>query len=154
MKDMKQVAAYLCCRYEAEHGERLDEMKLHKLMYLAQREKLIRSDEALFAGDFHGWRYGPVLPELREDYKQDALAKELPDLGEDQAIVDDVLAEYGDKDAWSLSRLSHGEISWKRSRVGVPPTENSDKTMPLDDIRADAERLRRRRAELDRLGLL
>ena len=41
MKDMKTVASYICNRYQREFGEKIDEMKLHKLMYFAQRESLI-----------------------------------------------------------------------------------------------------------------
>ena len=153
MKDAKTVAAYICTRYQAEYGQRIDEMKLHKLLYLAQREKLIEKDEALFEGDFYGWRFGPVLTAIREDYKNDAFAQ-VTDLGEDQELVDAVIAAYAQKDAWSLSRLTHGEISWKRSRKGVPPSENSDRVMPLSDIRDDADRMRKRRKTLDRYGLL
>lgn len=154
MKDVKTVAAYICARYEAAHGERIDEMKLHKLLYFAQRENLIEKDEPLFAGDFEGWRFGPVLTGIREIYSADAFEKTVPDLGEDQAVVDAVLAEYADKDAWSLSRLTHGEISWKRSRKGIPPSEKGSKLIPLDDIRDDADRLRKRRQTLGQYGLL
>ena len=153
MRDVKTVAAYICSRYEAERGERIDEMKLHKLLYFAQRENLIQKDEPLFEGDFYGWRFGPVVTAIRETYKNDAFEK-TADLGEDQRLVDDIIAEYGDKDAWSLSRLTHGEISWKRSRKGVAPSENSNNRMPLSDIRDDADRMRKRRQELDRYGLL
>ena len=153
MKDVKTVAAYICSRYEAVHGERIDEMKLHKLLYFAQRESLIERDEPLFEGDFYGWRFGPVVTAIRDVYRNDAF-EPVTDLGADQKLVDAVIAEYGDKDAWSLSRLTHGEISWKRSRVGVAPSENSSNLMPLSDIRADADRMRRRLQELDRYGLL
>ena len=153
MKDVKTVAAYICSRYEAEHGERIDEMKLHKLLYFAQRENLIEKDEALFQGDFYGWRFGPVLTAIRENYKNDDFEK-VTDLGEDQKLVDAVIDEYAGKDAWSLSRLTHGEISWKRSRKGVAPSENSNNLMPLTDIRDDADRMRKRRQTLDQYGLL
>lgn len=153
MKDVKTVAAYICSRYEAQYGERIDEMKLHKLLYFAQRENLIEKDEPLFDGEFQGWRFGPVVTDIRDAYKNDAFEK-VSELGEDQAIVDAVIDEYADKDAWSLSRLTHGEISWKRSRKGVPPSENSDRVMPLSDIRDDADRMRKRRKTLDQYGLL
>lgn len=156
MKDVKTVAAYICSRYAAKRGERIDEMKLHKLLYFAQRESLIVHNEPLFEGDFYGWRFGPVLTALRETYRNDAFDPQVDAaaLGGDKAIVDAVLEEYADKDSWSLSRLTHGEISWKRSRKGVAPSENSNNRIPLEDIRMDADRLRKRRAELERCGLL
>lgn len=37
-----QVAAYICHRYFEEFGARIDEMKLHKLLYFTQRECFIQ----------------------------------------------------------------------------------------------------------------
>ena len=152
MKDVKTVAAYICTRYQAERGERIDEMKLHKLLYLAQRESLIRTGEPLFAGDFYGWRFGPVLPQIRENYKNDNFQPVSDDaLGSDKATLDAVFESYAGKDSWSLSRLTHGEICWKKSRKGIAPNDSSNNRIPLADIRLDAERMRERREMLDRL---
>lgn len=147
MKDMMTVAAYIVDRYQREFDEKIDEMKLHKLMYFAQRESLIRTGEPLFQGDFYGWRFGPVLKELRTPYKEESFDAGVTDdtMGEDKAVLDEVFKAYAPKDAWSLSRLSHGEICWKRSRKGVAPSESSDNMIPLDDIRLDAQRMKDRR---------
>ena len=154
MHDMKTAAAYLCGRYEEAYGQKIDEMKLHKLMYFAQRESLILRDEPLFDAAFQGWRFGPVLPDLREVYKSGDFAPlaEL-DLGDDRAALDAVFDEYAEADSWNLSLLSHGEICWKRSRKGVAPHESSANPIPLEDIRMDADRMRKRRALLEQ-GLL
>lgn len=139
MKDMKTVASYIATRYQAEKGERIDEMKLQKLMYLAQRENLARTDEPLFEADIEGWRLGPVLPDLRTYYKEETLT-EVKELGEDQSVVDDVYNEYVGWDSLKLSRMTHGEISWRRSRKGIPPSASSNNPIPLEDIRLDAVR--------------
>ena len=68
-------------------------------------------------------------------------------------ILKKILEEYAGKDSWSLSRLTHGEISWKNSRIGIPEEENSDNPMRLEDIIADAERIKSRRKMLNGLGL-
>ena len=146
MKDVMSVAAYLCGSYENEYSEKIDEMKLQKLMYFAQRESLIVADTPLFEADFYGWRFGPVLKELRAPYKEASFAAVGDDaIGGDKATLDEVFKTYAPKDAWSLSRLSHGEICWKRSRKGVAPGESSDNMIPLDDIRMDAQRMKERR---------
>ena len=147
MNEMMTVAAYIYSRYQREFNEKIDEMKLHKLMYFAQRESLIRTDEPLFQGDFYGWRFGPVLKELRAPYKEESFASDVSDedMAADKKVLDEVFKAYAHKDAWSLSRLSHGEICWKRSRKGVSPYESSDNMIPLDDIRLDAQRMRERR---------
>lgn len=150
MKDAMTIASYICSRYEAEQGEHIDEMKLHKLLYLAQRESLIRKGEPLFAEDFYGWRFGPVLPQIRENYKNENF-KPISDeeLGDDKATLDAVFENYAAKDSWSLSRLTHGEICWKKSRKGIAPNESSNNLIPLADIRLDADRMRERRELLD-----
>ena len=154
MHDMKTAASYLCGRYEEAYGQKIDEMKLHKLMYFAQRESLIRTGEPLFAAEFQGWRFGPVLPALREVYKANDFAPlEELELGADQAALDAVFDEYAETDSWNLSLLSHGEICWKRSRKGIAPHESSSNPIPLEDIRADADRMQKRRALLEQ-GLL
>ena len=143
MKDLKTVASYLATRYQAEYGEKIDEMKLQKLTYLAQRESLIRTDEPLFDAEIQGWRLGPVLPDLRTYYKEQTLTEVRPEeLSEDErAALDAVYNEYADRESLSLSRMTHGEICWRKSRKGFRPSESSNVTIPLDDIRLDALRI-------------
>ena len=148
MKDMMTVAAYIYDRYQRDFDEKIDEMKLQKLMYFAQRESLIRTGEPLFEGDFYGWRFGPVLKELRTPYREDSFTAGVQDedMGDDKAVLDIIFRDYAPKDAWSLSRLSHGEICWRRSRKGIAPDESSDNLIPLEDICLDAQRMKERRA--------
>ena len=143
MKDLKTVASYLATRYQAEYGEKIDEMKLQKLAYLAQRESLVRTDEPLFDAEIQGWRLGPVLPDLRTYYKEETLTEVRPEeLSEDErAALDAVYDEYADRESLSLSRMTHGEICWRKSRKGFRPSESSNVTIPLDDIRLDALRI-------------
>lgn len=47
MLDVVKVASYISRRYEREYGSPIDEMKLHKLLYFAQRESLIQIDQPL-----------------------------------------------------------------------------------------------------------
>ena len=155
MRDAMTIASYICRRYEAEQGERIDEMKLHKLLYLAQRESLIRTGEPLFEEAFHGWRFGPVLPQIREHYKNNDFQPITDaELGDDKATLDAVFENYARKDSWSLTRLTHGEICWKKSRKGIAPNESSNNMIPLADIRLDAKRMKERRDMLDLDGQL
>lgn len=149
------VAACICGRYQETFGEKIDEMKLHKMLYFAQRESLIQTNEPLFDATFRGWKYGPVLKELRTPYQEGTL----PPVTEADAlalqpVLDKVFREFADKDSFSLSRLTHGEISWRRSRKGVPPAANSDNPISTEDIRLDAQRIRERQKQLAEHGLL
>ena len=67
------VAKALYDMYYEQSGVRMDEMKLHKLMYFAQRESLMYNNEPLFDGTFYGWKYGPVLKAVRSAYMSDTL---------------------------------------------------------------------------------
>ncbi|MBE6927476.1 MAG: DUF4065 domain-containing protein [Ruminococcaceae bacterium] len=156
MENIMQVSAYIYNRYKAEFGQRIDEMKLHKLLYLAQRESFIQNDKPLFNATFYGWKYGPILKEIHGAYQNDSFAAAIPKeiIARLVPIIDKVFSDYAEKSSWSLSRLTHGEISWKNSRVGVPQAANSDNAIKTEDIRQDAIRVRERREMLNQYGLL
>lgn len=61
MEDVLNVAAYISQRYFSEYSEQIDKMKLHELMYFAQRESLIQTGEPLFDAA----KYGPILKEIQ-----------------------------------------------------------------------------------------
>lgn len=155
MVNVIDAASYIFNRYRNENGCVIDEMKLHKLMYFAQRESLIQTGEPLFEATFYGWKYGPILKEIRVAYKNGSLVPVTAQaiLSELERVVNPVFEAYAEKDSWSLSRLTHGEISWKNSRRGISEEENSDNPISLDDIKIDAERVRSRRELLSQLGL-
>lgn len=150
MVDVVSIASYISERYRKEFGERIDEMKLHKLLYLTQRECLIQTGEPMFEATFHAWKYGPVLPEIRQLYKADALNGGLPKDMEEKykEVFDYVFAEYAHKRSIVLSNITHGDYSWSHAREGYGKYEDSDVPMLLDDIKKDADYFRRRRVML------
>ena len=78
------AANYLFNEYKSiSGGSLLDEMKLHKLLYLAQRESLAISGRPLFYESFEGWKFGPVSPDVRKVYSNSGI----------QAITNDVSPE-------------------------------------------------------------
>ena len=143
-----EAANYLARKYNASFNKTISEMLLHKLLYFAQRESFIEIDTPLFLDDFEGWRFGPVIPSIRLHYN--IIIQTMSDLEDIQAktILDKTFLRYGEKDAWSLSILSHGEESWKRSRAGLPEDRNGHNTIHIDDIRIDAQRVKKRRLML------
>lgn len=155
MEELMNVASYIFKRYADEFHAKIDEMKLHKLLYFAQRESLIQNRMPLFNEVFYGWKYGPILKEIRLAYRENLFYNSIPEkvVCRILAVMNKVFEEYAGKDSWSLSRLTHGEFSWKNAREGIPDSENSDNPMSLDDIRVDADRIRERREMLLQLGL-
>ena len=73
MEDVVKVASYICQRYQRQFGKRIDEMKLHKLLYFTQRESIIQTGQPIFEEHFEAWKYGPVLLSIRQLYKEDGV---------------------------------------------------------------------------------
>ena len=146
MEDVLNVAAYISQRYFSEYSEQIDKMKLHELMYFAQREALIQTGEPLFDATFYGYKYGFVLKEILDT----TLATPKDFTRDCSSILNEVFASYAKKDSWSLSRLARGETSWKNSRL----SENTDNLISLEDIRKDAERMKSRIQMLKKLGFI
>ena len=147
MVSVMTAASYVYYRYAKEFHSKIDEMKLHKLLYFAQRESIIQTDTPLFDASFYGWRFGPILKEIREAYSSDSFVRIINPATEKELlpIMDVVFQIYASKDSWSLSRLTHGETSWQKSRAGIPDTVNSDRKIDIADIRIDANRIKERR---------
>lgn len=155
MESVIRIASYIADRYQMVFGERLGEMKLHKLLYFAQRECLIQMGEPLFGEEIRAWKYGPVVPCVRSAYKYDRLC-EMPSEESQkkyQPVLDFVMKEYAPSGVWTLVSVSHGQKSWQRARVGYAEQEASDVLMKLEDIREDAEDAKARRSEVESLKM-
>lgn len=150
MVDVIKIASYICQRYQEEYGRRIDEMKLHKLLYFMQKECIVQTGEPMFPEILHAWKYGPVMPSIRQLYKEDRL-HDLPSektIGQYQPVFDEVFRRLAGSKPLTLVSISHGEESWKRARVGYGKYDSSDVPMKLEDIREDAERYKERVAKL------
>jgi len=138
------VAQYIFTEYYKMSDSVIDEMKLHKLLYLAQRESLAITNEPLFNAQFEGWKYGPVCRDVRNAYTGEGMyddnIKELNP--EEKYIVKNVIIQYGAFESWKLSELSHKETSWRKSRIGIPNGQNGKRIIKLEDIREDAKKIR------------
>lgn len=144
MERILDVAQYIFDEYKVQSGEVIDEMKLHKLLYFAQRENLAITNTKLFEENFEAWKYGPVSREIRMHYTPDGIYyKNQKEISAESAyIVKNVILQYGALASWKLSQLSHEEFSWKNARKGIAEGENGDGEMAIDDIRQDAKKVR------------
>lgn len=153
MVSVAKAASYIFKRYMEEKGTCIDEMKLHKLLYLSQRESIIMTGEPMFDASFEAWKYGPVVVEVRDLYRKDALNETLTEaeLEVYKPVFDYVFVNYADKDSWSLSILTHSETSWQNARKGLGPDDQGSNQLRLDDIRNDAEMMKMRRFFFDEI---
>ena len=153
MENTMGVARALDNLYYEKNGKHMDEMRMHKLMYFAQRESLMYNKEPLFDATFYGWKYGPVLKEVRNQFKKDLNLEELTKLKDSvsdntKKILESVFDRYGSLSSWKLSALSHEEFSWKMARSGLNYEDNGNVPLSLNALKVDAQRelVSRRRA--------
>ena len=147
MIDVIKIASYIYKRYQDEMHAVLDEMKLHKLLYLSQREVIIRTGELMFEERFAAWKYGPVIESIRRRYKANIL-NVMPteeELLPYKESLDYVFEIYAKKDSWTLSLLTHGESSWQKAREGYAQDAHCDVLLDINDIKEDAKRIKMRR---------
>lgn len=135
------VAKALYDMYYRQFNKSMDEMKMHKLMYFAQRESLMYNHDLLFEDDFYGWKFGPVLKCVRGEYMHAPFeSTEGSVSSQTKQLLQDVLNRYGSLSSWKLSSLSHDELSWKKARQGLDASENGDVKLSLNAMRLDATR--------------
>ena len=134
------VAKALYDMYYAEKGVHMDEMKMHKLMYFSQRESLMYNKEPLFDATFYGWKFGPVLTEVRSEFRMLKPFSNVEEAVSEQTmeLLKNVLERYGSLSSWKLSSLSHEEFSWKKSRVGLKAGDDGNVELSLEAMKVDA----------------
>lgn len=144
------VAKALYDMYYEQNDVHMDEMKMHKLMYFSQRESLMYNNEPLFDGIFYGWKYGPVLKEVRSAYMNGTFClKEVADISNTtRELLKSILERYGSLSSWKLSSLSHEEFSWKKARKDLAASDDGNVELLLDAMKVDAakELMNRRNA--------
>lgn len=122
--DAIDLAKYIICKMQ-EKGQKINHLKLQKLLYYVQAWHLVYTDEPLIEDDFEAWLHGPVNRNVWNYYKRfsimldDLPCEELKEINlteDQQQIIDDVLDEYGTKTGYYLECLTHVEDPWKEAR--------------------------------------
>ncbi len=127
MASVHDVAAYILDRQGS-----MSTWKLQKLVYYSQAWHLAWEETPLFSESIEAWANGPVAPELYKRHRgqfsvdgwEHGEAARLAD--REQAIIDAVLAGYGELTGRQLSHLTHSETPWREARGDLPPTARSD----------------------------
>lgn len=110
-------------------------MKLQKLCYYAQGWNMVWNHLPLFNEDFQAWTNGPVCKELfASHHGRLYVSKTFFDLrGNTDNLsdfqmdsIDAILEMYAEKDAQSLSNLTHTEDPWIIARGNTPKKDHCD----------------------------
>lgn len=88
MEKIVDVAQYVYKYYLKETDEKIDEMKLHKLLYFCSTWIIWSFRKTKFNEDFEGWIHGPVSKEVRSCYDKDhGMVCNTNSLSEDDAYI-------------------------------------------------------------------
>ena len=142
MEKTLAVAKEFYNEYLKRFGKKMDEMKMHKLMYFVQRESLMYNKDVLFQEDFLGWKYGPVLKSVRSEYMTSKPFENVEGTvcQTTKSLVETVMNRYSELSSWRLSSLSHNEFSWKCSRKGLDSSDNGNVKLQVSAMKVDAAR--------------
>jgi uncharacterized phage-associated protein len=119
-------------------GERLTQMKLQKLVYVAHGWSLGLRDQPLFKDSVEAWRWGPVVRSLYREFANFGSSDIAPRLPECPQLdvnigtfLDRVWEVYKGFSAIELSAMTHAEgTPWKQTYVDTKPP----RTIPNDLI--------------------
>lgn len=138
-KDILTIAGAVKNLYESVYEitpeeSDLTEMKMHKLLYFAQKIHYANFGEWLFNEDFEGWVHGPVNREVRRSYAMlpDTELEELTP--EEEYTIREVVYDYGKYSASVLRNLSHQDKAYKLSRKGLELTDPGDNIILKENI--------------------
>lgn len=140
---MNKITAVDLSKYILAKLGSMNHLKLQKLIYYVEAYHLAYFDgQSLIKEDFEAWVHGPAIKKVWSYYKGDSIlygdisinqkeANEIIQkatklLSQDQRdLIEDVLAEYGDKSSYHLESLTHEELPWIEARQGIPIDQNS-----------------------------
>lgn len=102
----------------------MSNMKLQKMLYYQQGYHLAVFDEPLFEEKIEAWMYGPVVPCVFEEYKNNG-RKGIEYNGdvitlqdEEEELFCEVFETYAKYSAYGLSNMTHNEEPWKSVSAG------------------------------------
>jgi len=120
MVDVKNVAKWFIMRSRSK-DDFLTNMQLQKILYYAQGYYLGCYGRPLFGEDIKAWDYGPVVPEVYQEYKSygrngidkeyDCVDKEFTK--EELRTMTIVFNKYGRYSGWTLKEMTHSEMPYQ-----------------------------------------
>lgn len=146
------VARYILW-YTAQHGVKVTNLKLQKLLFFCQGWYLALKGEPLFVGKIQAWPKGGVHYESWREYNRwgrDPISA-IPDdvnIQADVDLVNKILDEYMCVDQWILVKLSHGD-AWLEARGELPPATPSRNEVRLEWMRREFMKMAAEREEIE-----
>lgn len=104
--------------------EGITNLKLQKILYLAQGYFLAKKKRPLFNDDIEAWQYGPVVPSVYKVYKGSNESRILLESDvkidhEDMVSIKEVWETFGKYSAGTLVDFTHKQSPWINSSAST-----------------------------------
>ena len=117
------VAKWFISRAQRSSDHDVDNLKLQKLLYLAQSRYLHRTGIPLIKEDFAAWKHGPVVAPVYRECSEFGRAPIVMDLAEDgpwhhipvgvATVLDETWLAFGVYSGWRLRDITHEVGPWR-----------------------------------------
>lgn len=119
MIDILDAARYLVLLSYGKRQYSLTQLKLQKLLYLAQGWNYVWDDKPLFDDDFVPWGYGPANEKVYKEFKKYGRTEIPEEEGKDtisnidaKETLEAIWIEFGKKSAYDLIELTRKQSPW------------------------------------------
>lgn len=137
------IANWFLAAVDRESGDSITHLKLQKLLYYAQAWTLALTGEPLFKEEIQAWMHGPVVPEVYTKYAEchynEIQAPEQEECveidGVHEAILEQVMDNYGIFEAKYLEDLTHSEAPWQIARGNIAKEEKCTNVITKESMK-------------------
>ena len=114
------VARYIIERCHLQNRT-ISNLKLQKILYFVQAEFLVSTDQPCFAEEIEAWDFGPVVPEVYQEYKIFGSAnipvfrrgvRTITISRDDQELINGIVDECAQYSASALVDITHRQTPW------------------------------------------
>lgn len=112
--------------------EGITNLKLQKILYLAQAYYLAKLDKPLFGDKIQAWTYGPVVSDVYHHYKSEGskaiiLVDDNSNLSsEDKVVLEKIWDSFGGYSASKLVDITHAHAPWRNAYSSSSKTINQN----------------------------
>lgn len=128
-------------RYIISHCEDVTPLALQKLLYYSQAFYKLFIGSNLFKNDCEAWVHGPVYKVIYDEYKQygrniiDLKFKDDNSLDEvEEILLNNVIKYFGCYRAKVLEEMTHNEMPWMMTRIGLKKNESCNRIIKKELI--------------------
>ena len=117
--DILKLSRYIVHNFSQQSPDGITPMKLQKLLFYVKAWTLVAGYQLISEEDFEHWDYGPVNRDIYNEYKQYGSKKieidrqkSLDITSTEKELIDFIVDNYIEFDAFTLSAMTHTEEPW------------------------------------------